>query len=202
MMQRTNGLSHYHGTLDGLDILSARPEYTDFTENGRTFVALDREPDPITPQSWWQQNKWFFYGSGLTIVGLILLCTFGWICTCANCCIPKFIFSPCIVCFKQSRKYKRNLKIHRNLNKQSLNEVESLARDLLLQSLPNSPIVQLPIIQSVNETPIHIHPNQAVLYRPTPTLQEIQAAAPIKRRSNSRSLSESSKKPCQLRVFV
>ena len=141
MMQRTNGLSHYHGTLDGLDILSARPEYTDFTENGRTFVALDREPDPITPQSWWQQNKWYFNGSGLTIVGLILLCTFGWICTCANCCIPKFIFSPCIVCFKQSRKYKRNLKIHRNLNKQSLNEVESLARDLLLQSLPTSPIV-------------------------------------------------------------
>ena len=40
MMQRTNGLSHYHGTFDGLDILIARPEYTDFTENGRIFSKI------------------------------------------------------------------------------------------------------------------------------------------------------------------
>ena len=75
-MERTNFLSHYHGTRDGLDILSARPEYNDFTENGRTFIALDREPDPLTPQLWWQQNKCYFYGSGLAKVGLILLCSF------------------------------------------------------------------------------------------------------------------------------
>jgi hypothetical protein len=33
MMQRANSLSHYHGTLDGLDVLSAKPEYTDFNEH-------------------------------------------------------------------------------------------------------------------------------------------------------------------------
>jgi len=49
MMQRSNALTHFHGTLDGLDVLSSKPEYTDFNEHGRTFVALDREPDPLTP---------------------------------------------------------------------------------------------------------------------------------------------------------
>jgi hypothetical protein len=38
MMQRS---------LDGLDVLSSKPQYTEFNER-RTFVASDREPDPPT----------------------------------------------------------------------------------------------------------------------------------------------------------
>jgi hypothetical protein len=38
-------------TLDGQDVLKSKQEYTDFNEHGRTFVAFDREPDPLTPQS-------------------------------------------------------------------------------------------------------------------------------------------------------
>ena len=49
IMQRSNVLTHFHGTLDGLDVLSSKPEYTFFNLHGRTFVALDREPDPLTP---------------------------------------------------------------------------------------------------------------------------------------------------------
>ncbi len=37
MMQRSNALTHFHGTLDGLDVLSSKPEYTDFNEYGRIF---------------------------------------------------------------------------------------------------------------------------------------------------------------------
>jgi hypothetical protein len=92
MMQRSNALTHFHCTLDGLDVLSSKPEYTDFNEHRRTFVALDREPDPQTPQSWWQQYKWYFYGSIIGHLGFILTCCLCWVCTCANCCLPKLIF--------------------------------------------------------------------------------------------------------------
>ncbi len=85
---------------------SSKPEYTFFNEHGRTFVALDREPDPLTPQSWWQQYKWYFYGS---IIGLslILTCSLCWVCTCANCCLPKLRFNPCIVGYKQSKRLRK-----------------------------------------------------------------------------------------------
>jgi hypothetical protein len=109
MMQRSNALTHFHGTLDGLDVLSSKPEYTDFNEHGRTFVALDREPDPLTPQSWWEQYKWYFYGSIIGLVSLILTCSLCWVCTCANCCLPKLLFNPCIVGYKQSKSFRKNL---------------------------------------------------------------------------------------------
>jgi hypothetical protein len=51
MMQRSNALTHFHSTLDGQYVFSSKQEYTDINEHGRTFVALDREPDPLTPQS-------------------------------------------------------------------------------------------------------------------------------------------------------
>jgi hypothetical protein len=34
MIQLANSLSHYHGTLDGLIVLSAKPEFTDFNQHG------------------------------------------------------------------------------------------------------------------------------------------------------------------------
>jgi hypothetical protein len=74
-MQRANSLSHYHGTLDGRDVLGAKPEFTDFNEHGRNFVALDRDPDPLTPQSWWQIHKWYFSWSGIGFIALILTCS-------------------------------------------------------------------------------------------------------------------------------
>jgi hypothetical protein len=50
MLSQANSIKHYHGTLDGLDVLSMIPEYTQFDEMGVSFTALDKEPDPMTPQ--------------------------------------------------------------------------------------------------------------------------------------------------------
>jgi hypothetical protein len=50
MLSQANSIKHNHGTLDGLDVLSMIPEYTQFDEMGVSFTALDKEPDPMTPQ--------------------------------------------------------------------------------------------------------------------------------------------------------
>jgi hypothetical protein len=49
MLSQANSIKHYHGTLDGLDVLSMIPEYTQFDEMGVSFNALDKESDPMTP---------------------------------------------------------------------------------------------------------------------------------------------------------
>jgi hypothetical protein len=41
MMQRSNALTHFHGTLDGLDVLSSEPEYTDFNEHGLQILIIE-----------------------------------------------------------------------------------------------------------------------------------------------------------------
>jgi hypothetical protein len=191
MMQRANSLSHYHGTLDGLDVLSAKPEYTDFSEHGRTFVALDREPDPLTPQSWWQIHKWYFYWAGITIVALILTCSLCWVCTCANCCVAKCLFNPCITCCEKSLQFRRNLKIHKKFKRESLTGLDAAARAMLLNSLPTGPRASIsitPRIEDVNE--IQIMPNQAVLYRPSQQIQDLQSNTSYSQRNSIRSPSE------------
>jgi hypothetical protein len=42
-----NSVTHFHGMLDGLDVLSAKPEYRDFSENGMTLFALNITPEPL-----------------------------------------------------------------------------------------------------------------------------------------------------------
>jgi hypothetical protein len=66
-----NSVTHFHGILDGLDVLSATPEYIDFNENGKTFVALNIPSESLSPHSWWAQMKWYFFAAGLGLMGLI-----------------------------------------------------------------------------------------------------------------------------------
>jgi hypothetical protein len=81
-----NSVTHFQGILDGLDVLSAKPEYIDFNENGKTFVALNKPPQPLSPHTCWEQIKWYFYAPGLGLFGLILLFSSCLLCTCTNCC--------------------------------------------------------------------------------------------------------------------
>jgi hypothetical protein len=147
MMQRSNAFTHFHGTLVGLDVLSSKPEYTDFNEHGRTFVALDRKPDPLTPQSWWEQYKWYFYGSIIGLVSLILTCSLCWVCTCANCCLPKLLFNPCIVGYKQSKRFRKHLAKHKQLKKHHHGE----NMETIIQLLP-------PVSTTVQSTQIKDNP--------------------------------------------
>lgn len=188
-LQRSNMISHYHGILDGLDVLSARPEYTDFHENGHTFVALDREPDPLTTQNWWVKHKWYFYGTALVFASLILVCSCCWICTCANCWVPKFFCNPCISCYHLLKSHFRKKQHFPHQRASSTNETDHKIHE---SSTPNS----------TNE--VQFMSTNQIEYQITPTIQEIQEIQPFLRTTATRSSSERSRikrYSRQLRVF-
>lgn len=211
LLDNANSISHYHGVLDGLDVLSAKPEFTDFNEHGRTFVALDKEADPLSPQTWWQQNKWYFYGTAIVLTCLILGCSLCWVCTCANCCLFKMITSPCKSCIKAIKRYHATKKSKRTRDHPIIG-LEPSAQALLLQSFPTAPTMsdqsrhessKLTYTPTVFTSPIQFNADQTVTYRPTPSLNEIQVLTetPFRRQSIPRSSSERShRKPRPLRV--
>ena len=48
------------------------PEYTQFNEMVVIFTALDKEAEPLTPQSLWSTHKWYFCGPAPAIAGIVL----------------------------------------------------------------------------------------------------------------------------------
>jgi hypothetical protein len=116
MLAQTNFIKHYHGTQDGLDVLAMLPEYTTFDEIGVSFTALDKEADPMTPQSW-STPKWYFYGSALAIILLVLLIGMSWLCSCSNGCLFKLCCTPCRVLCKQHIKRRNKRRLTKPANK-------------------------------------------------------------------------------------
>jgi hypothetical protein len=134
MLAQANSIKHYHGTLDALDVLSKLQEYTTFNEMGVSFTALDKEADPMTPQSWWSTHIWYFYGTALAIILLVLLIGMTWLCSCSNGCLFKFCCSPCRVLSKQHIKRPNKRRLTKPANDIAKQNKDPLSNALLLRS--------------------------------------------------------------------
>ncbi len=111
------------------------PEYTTFDEMGVSFTALDKEADPMTPQSWWSTHKWYFYGTALAIILFVLLICMTWLCSCSNGCQFKFCCTPCRVLCKQQIKRRNNRRLTKPENEIAQQNIDTLSNALLLRSL-------------------------------------------------------------------
>jgi hypothetical protein len=77
-------------------------------------------------------------------------------------------------CCEKSLRFRRNIKIHKKLQRESLSGTDAAARAILLHSLPTEPRISFtPRVDDINE--IQMFPNQTVLYRPIPQVQDLQA---------------------------
>ncbi len=189
-----------------MDVLSAKPEYIDFNKNGKTFVALKIPPEPISPHTWWDQMKWYFYAAGFGISGLILLFSLCWLCTCADCCLPKFLFKPCRSLVKRSTVLSRKKKFRRELEAQPLNIIQETSQPLIVTIPPiqnnsnKEPLLQMQSQRRHSE--IIMLPINDVRYYPqvSPSNSDVKVQSNFRSYSPAHSLSESSRKPKQHRV--
>ena len=109
----------------------------------------------MTPQSWWSTHKWYFYGTALTIIGLVLLIGMTWLCSCSNGCLFKFCCTPCRVLHKQHIKRKNKRRLTQPIDNVTQQQMHTLSNALLLGSV---------------QTPLAINTEQsAVRYEPTLT---------------------------------
>ena len=151
MLAQANSIKHYHGTLDGLDVLSMIPEYTKFDETGVSFTALDKQPDPMTPQSWWAIYQWYFYGTALSLAAFVCLCGLTYLCSCANGCLFKLCCTPCRVICKQcnNRYFKRH---GASRTSETINSDNQLVTRSLLIQPPLSIAADQPEVRFENST--------------------------------------------------
>jgi hypothetical protein len=160
MLSQANSIKHYHGTLDGLDVLSMIPEYTQFDEMGVSFNALDKESDPMTPQAWWSINKWYFYGTALCIIGLVSICGLACLFSCSNGCLFNFCFTPCVVIRGQCHKRHIKQKMVKELTELTSHEIQPLSNSLLLQP---------PLTVTTGQSAVHFETSTATTSKATPT---------------------------------
>ena len=139
------------------------PEYTTFDEMGVSFIALDKEADPMTPQSWWSLYKWYFYGTALAIIGLILLIVVTWLCSCLNGCLFKFCCTSCRILRKQHIKRRNKRRLTQLGNDATQQQMNTLSNALLLRS------VQTPLEINTEQSAVRFEPTLASPSKVTPT---------------------------------
>jgi hypothetical protein len=160
MLSQANSIKHYHGTLDGLYVLSMILEYTQFVEMGMSFTALDKESDPMTPQAWWFINKWYFYGTAHFIIGLVSICGLACLFSCSNGCLFNFFFTPCVVIRGQCHKRHIKQKMVKELTELTSHEIQPLSNSLLLQP---------PLTVTTGQSAVHFETSTATTSKATPT---------------------------------
>jgi hypothetical protein len=163
MLAQANSIKHYHGTLDGLDVLAMLLEYTTFDEMGVSFTALDKEADPMTPQSWWSTHKWYFYGMALAIILLVFLIGMTWLCSCSNGCLLKFCCTPCRVLCKKHIKRRNKRRLTKPANEIAKQNIDTLSNALLLRSL------QAPLSVTTTEPAVRFEPTLTSSSKLTPS---------------------------------
>ena len=166
LLSQANAIKHYHGTLDGLDLLSMQEEYIQYDEMGVRFTALDKGPDIIAPQTWWSEHKWYFYGVIIGIVSLVCCCGFTWLCTCADCCLMKFFCVPCMAIHKRQKNLRLNRRISTAINAIPTNEINPLTRAIVMHTISPTPT----ITKSIQPT---APPNYSLNYIPVEDSTEL-----------------------------